>query len=528
MAENNATASTRTGAKSDATPILEMRGIEKCFGRVTVLHGVDFALRAGEVHALLGENGAGKSTLMKILSGEYSHDAGEILLDGAPLRLGNPREAQAAGVRIIHQELSYAPELSVAENVLMGRLPRVRGPLGAFVVDWKAAYAQAEDVLQTLRAEINPREKMANLGVGKKQLVEIAKALSGSLRVLVMDEPTAALTSREVSLLFETINLLRARGVAIVYISHRLDEVEEIANRLTVLRDGNLAGTVDSGAITRTEIVRLMVGREMNEMYPPREGAPGEIALEVRNLSRGRDFQDVSFMIRQGEIVGFYGLLGAGQAEVARALFGAPKADRGEVFINGKLVKITDPRAAKRCGIGLVPDDRKTDGLVLGMSVAHNMTLGNWSSVSRGGVFASTREAERVRHWTQKLGVRMNSVSQPVGTLSGGNQQKAVLARWLEASPRVLILSEPTRGVDVGARADIYAALEELRREGLALALVSTDMEEVLALCDRIVVLSGGRIAATFSREEATQDALLRAAAGDTSTRIAARMFASD
>lgn len=508
MTRNSAEAAVAT-----ATPLLEMRGVVKRFGRVEVLHGVDLTLYPGEVHALLGENGAGKSTLMKVLSGDYIADGGQVLLSGQPITIRSPREAEAAGIRIIHQELAYAPELSVAENVLLGHLPRKKGVLG-WVVDWPAAYRRSAEILATLKADIDPHEKMANLGVGKKQLVEIAKALSSDLRVLVMDEPTAALTSREVSLLFETITLLRERGVAIVYISHRLDEVEEISQCLTVLRDGNVAGVISSGKISRTDIVRLMVGRPMEEMYPQREGEPGEPVLEVQGLTKGRAFEAVNFTIHKGEIVGLYGLLGAGQAEVAKALFGAPAADSGIVKVDGRAVTVRSPQDAKRCGIGLVPDDRKVDGLVLGMSVADNMILGNWNSVSRGGVFQPARETERVEHWTTRLGIRMASASQPISTLSGGNQQKAVLARWLEANTKVLMLAEPTRGIDVGARADIYNVIEELRREGLSLALISTDMEEVLALSDRIVVFAQGKVVATFSRKEATQDLLLAAAAG--------------
>ncbi|RYG75467.1 sugar ABC transporter ATP-binding protein, partial [bacterium] len=346
MTKNNAETAVAT-----ATPLLEMRGIVKRFGRVEVLHGVDLTLYPGEVHALLGENGAGKSTLMKILSGDYIADGGTVSVDGKPIVVRSPREAEAAGIRIIHQELAYAPELSVAENVLLGHLPRRGGPLG-WVVDWPAAFKRSTEILATLKADIDPHAKMSTLGVGKKQLVEIAKALNGDVRVLVMDEPTAALTSREVSLLFETITLLRERGVAIVYISHRLDEVEEIAQRLTVLRDGNLAGVISTTKIARTDIVRLMVGRPMEELYPEREGQPGEPVLEVKRLSRTRAFENVDFTIRKGEIVGLYGLLGAGQAEVAKALFGSPAAESGEIHISGQQVRITDPRNAKSSGIG--------------------------------------------------------------------------------------------------------------------------------------------------------------------------------
>ncbi len=496
---------------SSASPLLAMRGIRKSFSGVEVLHGVDLTLHAGEVLALMGENGAGKSTLMKILNGDYTRDGGEITLDGKSVDFRSPRDAENAGVRVIYQELNYAPDLSVAENILMGRLPR----RGGFVVDWPATYATASQVLAQLKAEIDPRELVGNLSVGQQQLVEIAKALSSEARVLVMDEPTAALTSREVHLLFETINSLRAQGVAIIYISHRLDEVEEIAQRVAVLRDGQAEGERLMSEVSRRDIVRLMVGREVETMYPERASEPGEIVLEVQNLGRNGAFENVSFQARKGEIVGLYGLLGAGQMEVLRALFGAPPATSGAITIGGQNAMPHSPREAKGLGIGLVSEDRKREGLVLGMSVSENLTLGNWNLISSGGVLQGAREREQVSHWTQRLGIRAQGAGQMVGTLSGGNQQKVVLARWLEAGTRVLLLAEPTRGVDVGARADIYAVLEELRAQGLAIVLVSTDMEEVLALSDRILTFVRGRIVREFERSEASQESLLSAAAGE-------------
>lgn len=493
------------------SPLLAMRGIRKSFSGVEVLHGVDLTLHAGEVLALMGENGAGKSTLMKILNGDYTRDGGEILLDGNAVNFRSPREAENAGVRVIYQELNYAPDLSVAENILMGRLPR----RGGITVDWRATYETAAQVLARLKADIDPRELVGNLSVGQQQLVEIAKALSSSARVLVMDEPTAALTSREVHLLFETIASLRAQGVAIIYISHRLDEVEQIAQRVAVLRDGKAVGEMAMSELSRRDIVRLMVGREVETMGSERASEAGEIVLEVQNFTRNGAFEDVNFAVRADEIVGLYGLLGAGQMETLRALFGAPPAHSGSVKIGGQKVQPTSPRAAKAAGIGLVSEDRKREGLVLGMSVGENLTLGNWKDISRGGVLQTGREREQVAHWTQRLGIRARDAGQTVGTLSGGNQQKVVLARWLEAGTQVLLLAEPTRGVDVGARADIYAVLEELRAQGLAIVLVSTDMEEVLALSDRILVFARGRIVREFTRAEANQEALLSAAAGE-------------
>ncbi len=490
-------------------PLLSMRGIRKSFSGVEVLHGVDLTLHAGEVLALMGENGAGKSTLMKILGGDYRRDGGEITIDGLAREFASPREAEDAGVRVIYQELAYAPDLSVAENVLMGHLPR-RG----LRVDWAAMNERTAHVLAQLKADIDPRQNVGSLSVGQQQLVEIAKALSANARILVMDEPTAALTSREVHLLFETIGNLRAQGVGIIYISHRLDEVEQITSRVLVLRDGNNVGDVEMKRTSRAEIVHLMVGREVEHYSGARAQPPGDVVLQVAQLARRGHFEEVSFEVREGEIVGLYGLLGAGQMDVMRALFGAPAATAGGVKVAGQSVNPSSPRAAKASGIGLVPEDRKREGLILGLSVADNLTLGNWNGIARGGVLSPRAEASRAQFWTERLGIRARDANQAVGTLSGGNQQKVVLGRWLEARSKVLLLAEPTRGVDVGARADIYGALEELRAQGLALLMVSTDMEEVLALCDRVIVFAHGRIVSEFDRASATQNKLLASAAG--------------
>ncbi len=488
-----------------------MRGIRKSFSGVEVLHGVDLTLQSGEVLALMGENGAGKSTLMKILNGDYIRDGGEILVDGQTVNFASPRDAEAVGVQMIHQELAYAPDLSVAENVLMGHLPRRNG----FMVDWPAAHAATTQVLARLKADFSSRDIIGKLSVGQQQLVEIAKALSSQARILVMDEPTAALTSREVSLLFETIANLRAQGVGIVYISHRLDEVEEIADRVAVLRDGVAVGERPMSEVSRGQIVHMMVGREVETHAQSRGVNDREIVLQVADLTRPNHFEDVSFNVRAGEIVGLYGLLGAGQMDVMRALFGAPAAASGEIAMNGQRVQIGSPPQAIRAGIGLVSEDRKREGLVLGMSVSDNLTLGNWDKISSRGVLNRNVELERTAHWTERLGIRARGPSQPVGTLSGGNQQKVVLARWLEAGTKVLLLAEPTRGVDVGARADIYGVLEELRERGLALVMVSTDMEEVLALSDRVLVFARGRIVREVGRAQATQELLLASAAGE-------------
>jgi ribose transport system ATP-binding protein len=520
-------------------PLLEMRAIRKSFAGTEVLHGVDLSLSAGEVLALLGENGAGKSTLMKILNGDYWKDSGEIFLDGKALDLRAPRDAQRAGIRVVYQELNDAPDLCAAENILLGRLPRrARWFPASLAVDWSAAHRRAGQVLSELNADFPPQRSMRRLSVGQRQVVEIAKALSASTaaRVLVMDEPTAALTPREVDVLFDTIASLRRQGVGIIYISHRLDEVQRVAQRVMVLRDGHVAGIVDAAATSRREIVKMMVGRDVTPpppaapassapSAPPEASAPPETAsqpapsrsapaIDVSNLSRSGAFESVSFAVHPGEIIGLFGLLGAGHLDVTRVLFGDSAPDSGEVHLAGRRVIIRSPRQARRAGIGLVAEDRKTDGLIPAMSVADNLLLAHWSAVAAAGVVSRRRQLRRAREWVARLGVRLKSgVRQPIETLSGGNQQKVILARWLEAGVGVLLLNEPTRGVDVGARADIYALLAELRGKGLAVVVCSSDLEEILEIADRIIVFAKGRRVAEFDRRQASRVSLLAAAA---------------
>ena len=501
-------------------PLLEMRGIRKSFSGTEVLHGVDLRLERGEVLALLGENGAGKSTLIKILNGDYSGDSGEIVLDGVPLELRSPRDAQRAGIRVIYQELNDAPDLSAAENVLLGHLPR----RSAFRVDWVEAKRRAEEVLSALNADFSADQPMRRLSVGQRQVVEIAKALSATNRakVLVMDEPTAALTPREVDVLFGTIDSLREQGVGIIYISHRLDEVRRVAQRVMVLRDGNVTGVVGATEVSRRDIVRMMVGRDVEAEDSATPASPAQApsaadeqpALDVKGFSRAGAFEDVSFSLRPGEIVGMFGLLGAGHLSVTRSLFGVEPADEGRVFVNGVHTAIRSPRDARRLRIGLVSEDRKVEGLIPAMSVADNITMAHWRGVSSAGVLDRRAQADRAHHWIERLGIRMKAgVRQPIAALSGGNQQKVLLARWLEAQVRVLLLNEPTRGVDVGARADIYGLLGELRAKGLAVAVCSSDLEEVLNVSDRVLVFAKGRLVAEFDRQQATRETLLGAAA---------------
>jgi ABC-type sugar transport system ATPase subunit len=511
-----------------------MRGIEKSFFGVRVLKGVDFDLFAREVHALLGENGAGKSTLIKILNGDYTMDGGEIVLDGAAAAITNPRDAEALGIRMIYQELHYAPDLSVTENMLLGHLPLRKGFLGAPIVDWGRARRTTAELLQMLGVDLDPRTPMRRLSAVERQIVQIAKALSAQARILVMDEPTAALPPHEVDLLFDIIRKLRGQGVGIVYISHRLDEIFQIAQRATVLRDGALVATEPVATLTKPQLVRLMVGRELGESWrrvdepampetgtlatAPAAAATGASAaplLRVTNLTQRRNFHDVSLEVRPGEIVGVFGLLGAGHAHLTRAIFGAERIHSGTIEIAGRPATIRSPRDGLRYNVGLVPPDRKVEGLVLERSVKENITLSNWRRVARAGFFSRAAERADVTNWIDRLGIRMaGDMDVKIRYLSGGNQQKALLARWLEAQVKVLLLNEPTWGVDVGARFDIYELLEELARKGLAILLVSSDIQEVLAVSHRILTMYRGELTAEFAQAEATQEKLLRAAAG--------------
>jgi ABC-type sugar transport system ATPase subunit len=501
------------------TPLLEMRHINKSFFGVKVLDDVSITLESGEVLALLGENGAGKSTLIKILNGDYRLDSGEIHLNGELMRFTQPRDAETQGIRMIYQELKYAPDLSVMENLLIGDLPRRRGLLGSFVVDWRRARAVAQERLQLLDLPIDPDRKMRDLSVVERQIVEIVKALSAEAQIIVMDEPTAALTPPEVELLFRIIRNLRETGVAIIYISHRLDEVFHVAQRVTVLRDGKLVATKPIGDVTLASLVELMVGHEIEErqrIQPP-ETSGTEAVLDVRNLSKVGAYQDVSLQVHAGEIVGIFGLIGSGQTILTRSIFGAEKFDTGTISVNGVSYTIRNPQDARNAGIGFVPIDRKVRGLIMGQSVRKNVTLSNWRNLAPAGFFRQRTEKQHTREWIQKIGIRMaGGMEVPIQLVSGGNQQKTMLARWLEARVQVLILNEPTWGVDVGARSDIYDQLEALARDGLAILIVSSDIQEILTISQRILTIYKGRITGEFTQDNATQEALLMAAAGET------------
>ena len=494
-----------------AEHVLEMRNVTKRFPGVTALDAVRLEVRPGEVHALVGENGAGKSTLMKILAGAQPMDEGEILLDGAPVRIRTPHDAQALGVSMIHQEFNLVPRLSVAENIFLGRLPSRGLPRR---VDWRRVRAGAAAVLARIGADIDPRRPVGELSIAQRQMVEIAKALTVNARILVMDEPSATLTDHELRALFRLIRELRRQDIAVIYISHRLEELFEIADRVTVMRDGAWVGTHDLCDLTREDIIQKMVGRELASEYPVRARPRGPERLRVEGLSRPGAFQDVSFPLHAGEILGLTGLVGAGRTEVARAVFGADRADAGAVFLDGAPVRIRSPRDAVRLGIALLTEDRKGQGLVLNMSVRENVTLSNLGALGPGPLLLPGRERAPAERLSRELQVKTPSIEQAARFLSGGNQQKVVLAKWLFTGARVLIFDEPTRGVDVGAKAEIYRLIDRLAADGAAVLVISSELPEILGVCDRILVMHEGRLRGELPRKGTTQEDIMRLATG--------------
>ncbi|HET6341656.1 MAG TPA: sugar ABC transporter ATP-binding protein [Gemmatimonadota bacterium] len=491
-------------------PILRMESIRKEFPGVLALDGVDLSVHSGEVHVLLGENGAGKSTLMKILSGAHRMDAGRIVIDGREVDLQGPRHAQELGVAIIYQELTLVPTLSAAENVFLGREPRRL----AGIVDHRAMVEGAGRILDGLGAHFDVRRPVRGLSLARRQLVEVAKALSLDARILVMDEPTSALTDRETGALFSTIRRLTERGVAVVYISHRLDEIFEIGDRVTVLRDGRRVDTRDVAGADRRELVRLMADREVDERVPRNPVTPGDEVLRVEGLSRRGELHDVSFALRAGEILGFAGLLGSGRTALARAVFGADPIDQGRILVHGRPTRIASPRHAIRAGIGLLTEDRKRQGLVLDLSVRHNIALPVQRSISRFGVVDPREERELAARYVRDLRIKTPSIEQVTLNLSGGNQQKVVLAKWLACQVDVLILDEPTRGIDVGAKQEIYLLMDRLAAEGVGILLISSELPEIVGLSDRVLVMRGGRVAGVFAQPELSQEEILACAVG--------------
>ncbi len=495
---------------AQARPLLEMQDVSKRFPGVQALDHAQLEVKPGEVLALVGENGAGKSTMMKILSGVYQADTGTILMDGQAVVPRDPVYARDdLGISIIYQEFNLALNLSVAENIYLGRYPTRRG-----FVQYERLYRQAEDFLGLLGTELNPRTPVARLSVAQQQMVEIAKAISYQAKLLIMDEPTAALTSREVQTLFDLTQGLRDKGVGIIFITHRLDEIFEIADRVTVMRDGRTVGTEPISQVDRTTVVRMMVGRDLSEMYAAKESSIGASLLEVCHLSTPGLLHDISFELHRGEIVGLFGLLGAGRTDLARALFGAVPTSRGEVLLDGRPVAMRSPADATKVGLAYVPEDRKLHGLVLPMSVRENVTLAVLRELSWATLVRASRERQRTDHFIKALNIRTPSQEQRVNNLSGGNQQKVVVAKWLASNPKVLILDEPTRGIDVGAKAEVHAIMARLAEQGVGILMISSELPEVLGMSDRILVMHEGRLTGQFTREEATRERVMLAATG--------------
>lgn len=492
--------------------ILEMKGITKEYPGVRALRSVDFTLREGEVHALVGENGAGKSTLMKILSGADTATAGTVLLDGKPARIAEPKDAERLGISVIYQEFNLVPYLTVAENILLGQEPR----RGAFI-DWPRLYGEARAVVDQLGLEVDLRARVKELSIAQQQMVEIAKAIAKRTRIIVMDEPSATLTPRELERLFALTRALKTQGVGVVYISHRLEEIFEIADRVTVLRDGELISTNEVASVTRASLIRDMVGRELRDDYPERASRPGEVILEARGLHRTGVLQGVSLALRKGEVLGITGLVGAGRTELVRALFGADPLDAGEIRLEGKPVRLNSPAEAIAQGICLMTEDRKGQGLILGMTVRENISLASLGALTRRGLIQRRAESAAAGRLVAQLNIKTPSLEQRVRNLSGGNQQKVVLAKWLATRFKVIIFDEPTRGIDVGAKQEIYRLMNTLAEEGVGIIMVSSELPEVLGMSDRILVMRGGRIQTEFRRGEASQESIMHFAALDSS-----------
>lgn len=491
--------------------VLEMQGIVKRYPGVLAVNGGRLELRPNEVHCLVGENGAGKSTMMKILAGAISMDEGSIAISGEPVAIQSPHHAQQLGVSMIYQEFNLCAHMSVAENVFLGREPRIpRTPL----VDWRRLYRETQAIFDRMGVQIDVRKPVSACSVAQQQMVEIAKALSVNARIIVMDEPSATLTDHELEALFALIRELRAEGIGIIYISHRLDEIFALGDRVTVMRDGEYVITQPVSEVTREDLIRHMVGRELTSEYPKEEFARGPERLRVEGLTRKGAFRDVSFSLHEGEIVGLTGLVGAGRTEVARAIFGADRIDGGQILLEGAPVLVRSPQDAIRQGIGLLTEDRKSQGLILPMSVRENTTLANLQEVVRGIFVSRSRERAVTDSYIRELQIRTPSTEQTAQNLSGGNQQKVVLAKWLFTQSRVLIFDEPTRGVDVGAKVEIYRLMNDLVRKGVAVLMISSELPEVLGMCDRILVMHEGRIAGELSRAEATQEGVMRLATG--------------
>lgn len=490
--------------------LLQMSGITKRFPGVLALDNASLFVRRGEVHALLGENGAGKSTLMKILSGAYTLDAGKLVFDGREIAVNSPRNAQELGISIIYQELNLVPHMTVAENIFLSSLIQ-KNPL---MLDWKQIYRQAADILKSLDVDIDVHTRVSQLGIAQQQMIEIAKALNHRAKIIVMDEPTAPLTEKETGRLFKTIAKLKAEGVSIIYISHRLEETMEIGDRATIMRDGRTIVTVDIAQTSIAEIIRNMVGHELTEQFPPRACEIGDVAFEVRGVCQTGVLEDVSFKARRGEVLGVCGLVGAGRTEAARAIFGIDPKAAGSVYVDGREVAIRKPRDAINAGIGFVTEDRKNEGLMLIRDCKENISLVALRQFEKGVHVQLRKEARECERFAKKLRVKTPSLGQRTLNLSGGNQQKIVLAKWLMSDAKVLFLDEPTRGIDVNAKVEVYNIINEIAASGKTVIMISSEMTELIGMCDRIVVMCRGRVTGEVARKDFSQETLMYLAAG--------------
>lgn len=498
----------------DDAILLRMENISKAFPGVQALLDVTFEVRASEIHGLIGENGAGKSTLMKILTGVYEKDSGHLYIRGEPVEIRGPHHAQELGITIIYQEFNLMPNLTVAENVFIGREPnRFR------FIRWGDLHRQTQELMDLLDIHLSPKETVRDLSVAEQQMVEIAKALSIQARIIIMDEPTSALTDTEVDSLFRIMRSLKEQGLGVIFISHRLEEVFEICDRITVLRDGENVGTRNTDDVTEDEVISMMVGRVLGDLFQKEAREPAEgIVLDVRNVTRTGTVLDphaialdnISFTLRQGEILGLAGLIGSGRTDLARAIFGADPMDRGEIYIDGRRVEINSPEDAIRHGIGFVPEDRKTQALILGMAVRKNISLPKLGDLTTYGFVNGAEEEQVVRHYVDTLQIRTPSLDQQVMYLSGGNQQKVVIAKWLALQPKILIMDEPTRGIDVGAKAEVHGLMNELAQQGVGIIMISSELPEILGMSDRILCMRQGRVVGVLDRDEATAELVMR------------------
>ena len=486
--------------------LLQMDHIRKEFPGVVALKDVSLELRAGEVHALLGENGAGKSTLIKVLGGIYAAESGSIRINGNPVTIASVEEAQKNGIAVIHQELVLVPHMTVAENIFLGREPAT----GRHTVDFKKMDADVTAILDSFELNISPGEEVSSLTIADQQMVEIIKALSFNSRILVMDEPTSSLSEKDVGFLFETIRKLKKNGVGIIYISHRMSELKQITDRITVIRDGEYIGTRETASASTEDLIAMMVGRQLTNYYIRDYGSPAETVLEVRGLSDGKLLKNINFALKKGEILGFAGLVGAGRSEVMKYIFGIDPFVSGEIFVEGKPAKIKNPEDAMALGIGLVPESRKIEALFPVMSVMYNITLKSLKEFIRGFLVNREKEEAITREYVEGIAIKTPTYAQLVGNLSGGNQQKVIIGRWLATHPKILILDEPTKGVDVGAKAEIYAIMNNLAREGVAIIMISSELPEVINMSDRVIVMSNGTITACIPKEELSQEKIMQ------------------